>query len=105
MVNAELRQEPEGWTFYGIVYNVGDVPVTLYGMDGPDGEDGYIYAQAEAEVVELFEVEIAPGNALDLVPATLFLRFEELDAVPPDGVEIRLYFDDFEMPVETFVPG
>ena len=104
VVNAEVRPGPDGaWDVYGIIYNVGDVAVTLYGLDGPEGEDGYLFATTGDETVEIFEMPIPPGNALDLLPGGLFLRFEELDS-PPEGVlAVSLYFDDFEMPVDLAV--
>lgn len=103
-MNAEIHAGSEGaWHFYGIIYNVGDVPVTLYGMDGPDGEDGFIHATTGSEIAEIYEIAIEPGNALDLEAGGLFLRFEELESTPEGMLSIALYFDDFEMPVEVTV--
>ena len=104
VVNAEARPGPDGvWDVYAIVYNVGDVPVMLYGMDGPEGEDGYIYATAGEHAAEIFEMEIPPGHALDLIPGGMFLRFDELDTAPEGTMPVWLYFDDFEMEVEVLV--
>ena len=104
VVNAEMHPGPDGaWDIYGIIYNVGDVPVTLLGMDGPDGEDGYIFATHHDVAEELFEISLEPGNALDLMQGGLFLRFEELDSPPVGELSVSFYFDDFEMPVAVRV--
>lgn len=104
VVNAEIRPGPDGaWDLFGIVYNVGDAPVTLYGADGPGGEDGYLYATAGDAVAEIFEMALAPGNALDLLEGGLFVRFEDLDEAPESGATVYFYFDNFEMPVAVSV--
>ena len=57
VVNAELHARPDGaWELYGHIYNVGDVPITLYGVDGPDGEDGFLFARAGEFETEIFEI-------------------------------------------------
>lgn len=106
VVNAELHADgDEAWNLYGIIYNVGDVPITLYGMDGPDGEDGFVYGTVNEQPVEVFEIAIPPGHALDLEPGGLFLRFEELDTLPGEVTPIWLFFDNFEMPLEVVLGG
>ncbi len=108
VVNAELHaaeDEDAAWNLYGIIYNVGDVPITLYGMDGPEGEDGFVYGTVNEEAVEVFEIAIPPGHALDLEPGGLFLRFDELDTLPGEVTSIWLFFDNFEMPLEVALGG
>lgn len=104
VVNAELHRGPQGaWDIHGIVYNVGDVPITLLGADGPDGEDGYIFATHDDITEELFEIALQPGNALDLMHGGLFLRFEDLDSPPVGEASTSFYFDGFVMPVDVRV--
>lgn len=103
-MNADIRPGPDGvWDLYGIVYNVGDVPVTLYGLNGPGGEDGYIYAILDAGPVEIFSIPIEPGNALDLMAEGLFLRFDELADSPGEVIPVTFYFEELEMPVQVEV--
>ncbi|RED13960.1 hypothetical protein [Pontivivens insulae] len=105
VVNAELHPRPDGaWELYCHIYNVGDVPITLFGVDGPDGEDGFIFARAGDFETEIFEMPIQPGNALDLVHDGLFLRFDELELRPEGETIVWLFFDDYEMEIRVLVP-